>query len=109
MVDVVSWDAIEDITGRNWWWFGGGRRGNEEVAGGNGNLEALRVEENKQKGGRDCDKRVTCDTPRRPQIRPHEADCAQVVSRLTHANPQEPIGVIFNCISAKHICSFVPG
>lgn len=48
--------------------------GNEEVAGGNGKLEALRVEENKQKGGRDCDKRVTCDALRRPQIRPHEVD-----------------------------------
>ena len=44
------------------------------MAGGNGKLEALRVEENKQKGGRDCDKGVTCDALRRPQIRPHEVD-----------------------------------
>ena len=77
------------------------------MAGGKGNLEALRVEENKQKGGRDCDKHVTCDVLRRPQIRPHEVDCAQVVPRLTHANPQEPIDATIDCIGAKYICSFV--
>jgi len=65
----------------------GGKSGNEGVAGGNGNLDALRVVENKQKGGRDCDERVTCDAPRLLQNRPSEADWAQVVSHLTRANP----------------------
>ena len=82
----------------------GGKSRNEGVAGSNGNLEALRVVENKQKEGRDCDKRVTCDAPRLLQIRPSEADWAQVVPHLTHANL---IDIVIGSIGTRYTYGFV--